>query len=58
MAETHSVTTQDGYILQLHRIAGGPASPPRPGKKVVFYMHGILDSSAAIILSGPGRALG
>lgn len=57
--ETHHVTTEDGYILQLHRIAGGPKSPPRPGKKVCFYMHGILDSSAGIILSGPqNSALG
>lgn len=59
VAETHEVTTQDGYILRLHRIAGGPKSPPRPGKKVCFYMHGILDSSAGIVLSGPqNSALG
>lgn len=57
-AETHYVTTEDGYILQLHRIAGGPTSPPRPGKKVCFFMHGLLDSSAAAVLSGPNNALG
>lgn len=56
--ETHHVTTEDGYILQFHRISGGPKSPPRPGKKVCFYMHGIFDSSAGLVLSGPKNALG
>lgn len=57
-AEVHYVTTEDGYILRLHRIAGAPTSPPRQGKKVVFLLHGIMDSSAGWIMMGPKKALG
>jgi len=43
--ETHTVFTDDGYILTLHRIPGdGP---------VVFCQHGIEDSSATWVLAGP-----
>lgn len=42
----------------MHRITGAPTSPPRPGKKALFYMHGILDSSAGAVLTGPKNALG
>jgi len=44
-AEKHEVTTQDCYILTLHRIPG-------PGK-VVFLQHGLIDSSAAWVIAGP-----
>lgn len=54
----HSVTTDDGYILEMHRIAGGRKYPPKKGKKVCFLQHGLLDSSATWILSGPNHALG
>lgn len=57
-AEVHYATTEDGYILQLHRIAGGPKSPPEKGKKVVFMMHALMLSSASFVLSGPEHALG
>lgn len=57
-AEVHYVTTEDGYILRLHRIAGGPKSPPSTGKKVCFLMHGIMDSSAGWCMMGPNKALG
>lgn len=52
IAEIHHVTTEDGYILQLHRIAGGPKSAPTKGKKVCLLMHALMLSSAAFILSG------
>lgn len=42
--ETHEVTTEDGYILTVHRI-------PSPGPAVV-YLHGYLSSSAEIFLRG------
>lgn len=54
----HHVTTEDGYIIELHRIAGGERSPPRKGKKVVYWMHGLGDSSAGVIIAGPGHSLG
>eukprot|EP00798_Chlamydomonas_sp_ICE-L_P032016 gene32016-16537_t len=44
--EVHTVTTQDGYILTMERI-------PRPGcKDVVFFMHGVLDTSMGWISAG------
>lgn len=50
-AETHSVTTGDGYILALHRI-------PNPSKKIVLYLHGYESSSADIVLKGKDQSLG
>lgn len=57
MPEIHFVTTEDGFILQLHRIAGGPNNPPKKGKKVMLMMHGMLDSSATWVLAGPQNAV-
>lgn len=54
----HYVTTEDGYILELHRIPGGPKSPPRKGKKVCFIVHGLSVSSMTFVLSGKNHALG
>lgn len=42
--ETHSVRTDDGYILQLHRIPG----PGRP----VLLQHGMMCNSACWLTSG------
>ncbi|EDW12727.1 lipase 1 [Drosophila mojavensis] len=49
--ELHAVTTEDNYVLQVHRIA-------RPGAKPVLLMHGLLDSSATWIMMGPHSGLG
>ena len=59
-SETHIVTTDDGYILEMHRIPHGKDGPnnttePRP---VVFIQHGLLCSSADWVLSDPPKALG
>lgn len=50
-SEVHNIKTEDGYILEVHRIAA-------PGKQPVLLVHGMLDSSATWIMLGPGRALG
>ncbi|XP_017840863.2 lipase 3 isoform X2 [Drosophila busckii] len=50
-AENHTVTTDDGYILTLHRIA-------RPGATPVLLVHGLLDSSATWVMMGPNKGLG
>ncbi|EDW76558.1 uncharacterized protein Dwil_GK14601, isoform A [Drosophila willistoni] len=50
-AENHTLTTDDGYILTLHRIA-------RPGATPVLLVHGLLDSSATWIMMGPNKGLG
>nr|XP_018906038.1 PREDICTED: gastric triacylglycerol lipase-like [Bemisia tabaci] len=49
-AETHYITTVDGYILTMHRI-------PNPGGVPVYLQHGFMDSSATWVLTGPGKAL-
>ncbi|KAL4536596.1 hypothetical protein Ndes2437B_g06008 [Nannochloris sp. 'desiccata'] len=46
--EEHSVTTSDGYILQMHRI------PRRGARDVVFMMHGVLDTSLGWVVGGTG----
>ncbi|XP_023303354.2 lipase 3 [Lucilia cuprina] len=48
--EIHDVTTDDGYILEIHRIA-------KPGAVPVLLTHGLLDSSATWVLMGPNRGL-
>jgi len=50
-AEEHSVTTEDGYILQLHRVGAGTGP-------VVFLQHGLLCSSAAWVIGARDKALG
>jgi lysosomal acid lipase/cholesteryl ester hydrolase len=49
--EVHHVTTDDGYILEMHRI-------PNPGKPVIFLQHGLLCSSADWVMMGPDAGLG
>lgn len=50
-SETHKIKTEDGYFLEVHRMAA-------PGKQPVILMHGMLDSSATYVILGPGKALG
>ncbi|VEN51142.1 unnamed protein product [Callosobruchus maculatus] len=54
--ESHYVTTEDGYILNMHRIPHGLSG--KSNGKVAFLQHGVLESSADFLISGPGRALG
>lgn len=57
-SETHTVTTVDGYILNLHRIPYGKNGPPTESKGIAFLQHGLLSSSADWIVPGPEKALG
>lgn len=51
-SETHHVTTDDGYILEIHRI------PPKgTAKKVVFLQHGVLQSSGTWLVNPSSRSL-
>ncbi|XP_034128710.1 lipase 1 [Drosophila guanche] len=50
-AEGHQVTTEDNYILTVHRI-------PRPGAQPVLLVHGLEDTSSTWIVMGPQSGLG
>ncbi|XP_029169361.1 lipase 3-like isoform X2 [Nylanderia fulva] len=50
-AEAHVVTTEDGYLLTLHRIPGSNNSLP------ILLQHGLLCSSADWVFLGKGKAL-
>lgn len=61
--EKHRVTTDDGYILQMHRIPAGRRTARKTGtrakgKKAVLVMHGLLGSSGDFVIMGPDRSLG
>ncbi|XP_071533448.1 lipase lipl-1-like [Panulirus ornatus] len=54
--EVHHVTTEDGYILELHRIPHG-ISGPSGDRPVVYLEHCLLCSSADYIMNDPPEAL-
>ncbi|XP_030383250.1 lipase 1 [Scaptodrosophila lebanonensis] len=49
-AEVHRVTTEDGYILTMHRIRKDGAQP-------FLLQHGLVDSSAGFVIMGPNVSL-
>lgn len=64
--EEHSVTTQDGYILTMHRLVDGGEEhrgsyksadkleqQKKKKKKPVILQHGIFGSSANFLISSP-----
>lgn len=60
-AEAHTVKTEDGYLLTMHRIPCGRLGCQSKGGRgrgqPVFLQHGLLSSSADWVISGPGKAL-
>lgn len=54
--ERHYVTTDDGYILCLHRISRGRQN--QTNGKIVFLEHGLFLSSSQWLLTGPEKGLG
>lgn len=54
-AETHTVTTDDGYILSLHHIWN--SSVP-PNGQVIYLQHGLLDTSFTWVVNLPHQSLG
>lgn len=56
-AEEHKVTTEDGYILTLHRIPHGKDGPARKQRGVAFVQHGILSSSIDWAIPGPEKGI-
>ncbi|XP_033608694.1 lipase 3 isoform X2 [Cryptotermes secundus] len=58
-AETHTVATDDGYILTMHRIPYSPLSNSTDtARPVVFLQHGLISSSVDWVIMGPGNGLG
>lgn len=55
--ENHTVKTEDGYILTLHRIPYG-ANDSAVNKKSVIINHGLTSSAGDFLILGPGRSLG
>jgi len=51
--ETHYVTTEDGYILAMHRIP-----PTTPSSPVVFFQHGLEDASHGLVMNFAYDSLG
>ncbi|CAG0893022.1 unnamed protein product [Darwinula stevensoni] len=56
--ETHTVTTADGYIIDMHRIPYGLSGPGEGPRIPVLLQHGLLCSSADWVISGPESGLG
>jgi len=50
-SEVHKVTTEDGYILTMHRVGDGVGP-------VVFLQHGLICSSVDWVLGARDKALG
>ncbi|RZC36181.1 lipase 3, partial [Asbolus verrucosus] len=51
-AESHTISTEDGYILTLHRIPG--SKDGKRGGQPIFLQHGLLSSSTDWVVSANG----
>lgn len=57
--ERHTTTTEDGYVLELHRIPHGINNAGETNKPAVLLQHGLLSSSADWVNNGgPEKSLG
>ena len=60
--EVYNTTTEDGYILQLHRIPYGRDDPipsaNQPPRPVIFLQHGFLCSSFDWVANLPHQSAG
>ncbi|WKY09335.1 hypothetical protein Q1695_002024 [Nippostrongylus brasiliensis] len=56
--EIHHVITQDGFILELHRIPHGRSGPTNASRPVVFLQHGLESSSSNWVTNLPHQSAG
>ena len=56
--QTHSVRTEEGYILALHRIPHGKSGPGNSTRPAVLFHHALLCSSFDWVSLGPENSLG
>ena len=55
--ETHTVTTEDGYILTVHRIPGSLNETIQQNPKpIAFLQHGLTGDSSEFMLNAPLKA--
>lgn len=53
--ETHKIHCDDGYINTFFRFQSKKSSKIKKGLPVVYFQHGLLDSSDGIISNEPGK---
>lgn len=58
MAEVHTVTTPQGYVLTLVRCNSKTPQPTSSNKNVVIIQHGILGTSDGFTINPPNQGLG
>lgn len=52
------MNTEDGFMLEMHRVPYGRANNNTTNRPVVFLQHGLLSSSGEWVLMRPGKGLG
>ena len=58
-AESHTVTTEDCYILEMHRIPRGRnQAKDDQVRPAVYIQHGLLSSSADFVIGTKDNSLG
>ena len=58
-AETYKVTTEDCYILEMHRIPHGKSNvKDNKTRSAVYLQHGLLGSSADWVMGSSDNSLG
>src|SRR5688572_6579515 len=55
--ETHYVTTEDGYILGVHRIVNHKIDDSQRHKRPVILQHGLMGSSVDFVENSPGGCI-
>ncbi|CAN8022882.1 unnamed protein product, partial [Ixodes persulcatus] len=55
--ESHKVETEDGYVIEMHRVPDGRTPSSRPGQPV-FVMTGLGADSSIFVFDFPGQSLG
>ncbi|KAJ9575526.1 hypothetical protein L9F63_007596 [Diploptera punctata] len=56
-AESHTIETEDGYLLTLHRIPHGKYRKYNSSRIPVFLQHGLLAASDCWTTNGPNKSL-
>lgn len=56
-AESHTVKTEDGYLLTMHRIPHGKDFSDTSDRQAIFLQHGVLGSSSNFVTIGAEKGL-